>query len=580
MSSSYLIGGTSLLIQCAEILQQQAYTILGVISADTAVADWATQHNIPHLHPTSDWVTQLQQTPFDYLFSIVNATIIPEAVLALPRHLAINYHDAPLPRYAGMYASSWALINGEREHGITWHEMTAVVDAGDILQQTAVPITNDDTALTLNAKCYDAAIQAFATLAAQLAADTVGRQPQDLSQRTYFGLYKRPFPLLDFQQPAAQIHNLVRGLSFGSYVNPLALPKILAADSVWCVGKTEILDTLSTEPPGTITAVTPTQLHISTATHDIALSQIATLDGQPALLVIFNVGDQLPLFAEADIAAITQQHEQLAGHESFWRRRLANFELPQLPAGLDLFDGKTGTAVHIATLARITGQTEFTLGWRVPDVDGRFFTDVVPLHIKISDDDTIEQIEATLQKELQAVQKRQTYPLDLCLRYPDLAQSAFALVFGEIRDWRLEIFSDQSPISNLNHAVTTNPNLLLRDMPLLSKTQEQQILVEWNETQVAYPQEQTVLDLFMAQVAQRPSAIAAVCGDEQLTYAQLHEKANQLAHLLQAARVKPGVTVGVYLPRSLDVLVALWGIWLAGGVYVPLDPEYPAGRLE
>lgn len=81
--------------------------------------------------------------PHDYLFSIfsiVNRHLIPNELIALPQHLAINYHEAPLPNYAGVHATSWAIMNREVKHGITWHVMTERVDAGDILKQHFVEI--------------------------------------------------------------------------------------------------------------------------------------------------------------------------------------------------------------------------------------------------------------------------------------------------------------------------------------------------------------------------------------------------------------------------------------------------------
>ena len=129
--SCFLIGESSLLIQCADILINHKYNIYGVVSSDQKVHQWAQQYKISYIDPkTEDIVTFISKQPFDYLFSIVNPFILSKQVLELPRFAAINYHDAPLPKYAGNYATSWAIMQGEREHGITWHEMIDLVDAG------------------------------------------------------------------------------------------------------------------------------------------------------------------------------------------------------------------------------------------------------------------------------------------------------------------------------------------------------------------------------------------------------------------------------------------------------------------
>lgn len=119
-----MFGEGTLVIQCGEFLLNEEYQILGMISPDSMVARWAKEKSIPFLHPKDDMLSFLGQKPFDYLFSIVNNIVIPTAVLALPCRYAINYHDAPLPKYAGINATSWAILSGEKIHGVSWHVMT------------------------------------------------------------------------------------------------------------------------------------------------------------------------------------------------------------------------------------------------------------------------------------------------------------------------------------------------------------------------------------------------------------------------------------------------------------------------
>ena len=103
--------------------------------------------------------------------------------------------------------------------------------------------------------------------------------------------------------------------------------------------------------------------------------------------------------------------------------------------------------------------------------------------------------------------------------------------------------------------------------------------MEWNETALPYPTEQCLHDLFEAQVARTPDAIAVVFDEAHLTYHELNTRANQLAGYLQQHGVGPEVLVGICVERSLDMVVGLLGILKAGGAYVPLDPAYPQERL-
>jgi aspartate racemase len=116
-------------------------------------------------------------------------------------------------------------------------------------------------------------------------------------------------------------------------------------------------------------------------------------------------------------------------------------------------------------------------------------------------------------------------------------------------------------------------------LPLLTKTEQRQLLVEWNHTQTEYPQDQCIHQLFEAQVEKTPDAVALVFEAQQLTYRQLNHKANQLAHYLLSLGVKPEVLVGICIERSLEMVIGLLGILKAGGAYLPLDPTYPAARL-
>lgn len=117
------------------------------------------------------------------------------------------------------------------------------------------------------------------------------------------------------------------------------------------------------------------------------------------------------------------------------------------------------------------------------------------------------------------------------------------------------------------------------ELALLTDEERQQLLVEWNTTQVPYPAEASIHQLFAEQVARTPEAIAASCGEDSLTYRELNVRANQLAHYLQKQGLRPGERVGIFIERSLDMLIGLLGILKAGGVYVPLDPTYPVERL-
>ncbi|WP_315791701.1 amino acid adenylation domain-containing protein [Fischerella sp. JS2] len=133
---------------------------------------------------------------------------------------------------------------------------------------------------------------------------------------------------------------------------------------------------------------------------------------------------------------------------------------------------------------------------------------------------------------------------------------------------------------NLLESIVSNPEQPVAQLPLLSEREREKILVEWNATQTDYDLTICLHQLIEAQVERKPDAIAVSFAGEQLTYRELNQRANQLAHYLQTLGVKPEVLVGICIERSLEMLVGLLGILKAGAAYLPLDPAYPQERLE
>jgi amino acid adenylation domain-containing protein len=127
--------------------------------------------------------------------------------------------------------------------------------------------------------------------------------------------------------------------------------------------------------------------------------------------------------------------------------------------------------------------------------------------------------------------------------------------------------------------IVANPQAKLFELPLLTETEQHQLLVEWNETQVEYPLEKCLHQCFEAQVGKTPDAIAVVFENQHLTYSELNIKANQLAFYLRSLGVQADSLVGICVERSLEMLIGILGILKAGGAYVPLDPTYPQERL-
>jgi glutamate-1-semialdehyde-2,1-aminomutase/malonyl CoA-acyl carrier protein transacylase len=152
-------------------------------------------------------------------------------------------------------------------------------------------------------------------------------------------------------------------------------------------------------------------------------------------------------------------------------------------------------------------------------------------------------------------------------------------------DYNTDLFDAATIKRMLGHfqtlltAIVANPHQHLKELALLTATEQHQLLVEWNDTFAEYPFDKCVHQLFEAQVEQTPDAVAVVFENQQLTYAQLNAQANRLAHFLVEQGVDPDTTVTLLVERSIDFLSAMMAVFKAGGAYLPIDPHHPAQRL-
>jgi amino acid adenylation domain-containing protein len=173
-----------------------------------------------------------------------------------------------------------------------------------------------------------------------------------------------------------------------------------------------------------------------------------------------------------------------------------------------------------------------------------------------------------------------TAKFDLTLSVQETAQGLNGLL-----EYNTDLFDEATIMRLAGHfqtlleGITADPAQPIGTLPLLTEAERQYLLVDWNATRTDYPREMCVHQLFEAQVERTPDAVAVVFEDQQLTYRELNERANQVAHHLQRLGVGPEVLVGLCMERSLEMVVGLLGILKAGGAYVPLDPAYPQERL-
>ncbi|PPA82185.1 non-ribosomal peptide synthetase [Brevibacillus laterosporus] len=132
----------------------------------------------------------------------------------------------------------------------------------------------------------------------------------------------------------------------------------------------------------------------------------------------------------------------------------------------------------------------------------------------------------------------------------------------------------------LLHAILENPHSSISDLAMLTEGEEQQLLIDWNSTNQPFSDNACIHELFEAQVEKTPDQIALKHNDQVITYEELNKRANQVAHLLKKRGVERETLVGMYMERSIEMIVGVLGILKAGGAYIPIDPIYPIERVR
>lgn len=328
--------------------------------------------------------------------------------------------------------------------------------------------------------------------------------------------------------------------------------------------------------------------------------------------------------------------------EQTFRGSAQSFVISQeLTEALNLLSKQEGVTLFMTLLAalntllyRYTGTEDIVVGSAMANrVDSEMFVNAVALRTDMSGNPKFRELLERIRKVALSAQIHQDVPFELLveelqpqrdLSYSPLFQVMF-IMEGDISLQKIDVSSltaspwvvegtkakfdltlfleqtstglvgkwvyntdlfDADTIERMNGhfqtilaGIVAQPEQPIAELPLLTAKERQQLLIEWNKTQINYPQDKCIHQLFEEQVKRTPDAVAVVFEQQQLTYWELNSRANQLAHYLRKLGIGADVPVGICIERSLEMVVGLLGILKAGGAYVPLDPAYPKDRL-
>ncbi len=635
-----LVGDGSLLAACGEVLLSLGHEIVCIFTGAAGIERWAQERGI-ETRSHAALAFELPARSFDHLACIVHLALVPNQALACVPGVALNFHDGPLPRYAGLNATSWAILKGERTHGVTWHVMTEQPDQGRILEQRVFPLAPHETAHSLNERCFAAGLESFGVLARRLAAGDDSGREQDPAERSYFGRNARPAAAaaIDWHAPAAAISALVRALDFGPHRNPLCLPKLLLGDELIGVTQVEATSDSSGLAPGTVVAATARGMRIATGTTDIVLSRLCRLDGSPRALqdVVHRnglvAGSRLPPLGATLRARLGDAARDAAAGEQHWSRALASPILPDLdfppldPAGcpisgsevlradeLRVVGGVDAVITAIAVyVSRRSGRSEFDVAWRdaasaeLAQATAGAVLSCTMLRARLDRGAPFVSAMAAIAAAKASMRERGPIAADLWGRDPELAK---ANPGGGLAAATVAIGLDAEPpparlrlaVSSVGAAcrivggtsggdiaaelaaviataLDTPGHLAIGRFPLVSPDERDRLLAAGRGPTRAVP-EALLPQLFSDRARSRPGMTALVFREQATSFGDLDLRTNRLARRLRALGAGPGSRIGVLLNRSLAMVEAVLAVLKAGAAYVPLDAAYPEARLR
>lgn len=297
-------------------------------------------------------------------------------------------------------------------------------------------------------------------------------------------------------------------------------------------------------------------------------------------------------------------------------------------------------AALLMYINRVASKDDITIGTpllnrtnaREKEMFGMFASTAVPVRTKIREDMNFEELTGIISKEVLSVLRHQKYPYNLMQKFVHSSSgvndalfdivlsyqnSKFRNDFNErfFTRWHFSGYQIESLIININdrdnddkfiidydflvslfsateidfihqHIVSIlwhaldNPKKRISRLEMISEIEKQRILIEFNNTKAEYPGDMTIPELFEEQTAKTPDRIAAVSGNNALTYDELNKRSNRLARLLREKGVTRDSVVSLIIERSLDMIVGILGILKAGGAYLPIDPKYPVERKQ
>lgn len=629
-TSAVFSGDTSLLVHCAESYLAAGHAVRAVVTGRPAIARWAEGKNIAVLSDDA-CLASLPDLSFDFLFSLAGPSRVPRELSSRAQALAVCFHDSLSPRHAGQNALTWALASQAADHGVAWREITPS-QQGRLVREFMFDIAAGETALSLQARCYEAGLMSFKSIVEDIGRGTLVLA-EPISSSVFVDCQQRQHALgtLDLSRPASELARLVGALDFGPYPSPVARAKIYLGDCTLLVRAASLPVHSSGAAPGTVLKMDAQGLRIATGKGDIVLAGCTPAWGQPTGGNLAP-GMVLPLLDGQLRDQLAARAPEISRGEAFWRRALATLapvELPYPHTAASLQPclprqwvrarlntpacGMTSIAGFFAWLSALSAQERISLLYCDSVLTAKtkgleaWLSPWVPLTLETALESPAQQATEQATAGVADIHQAGPCPRDLPSRLGAKAGSTvrcgilgislssasapagISLVLtADPADQCLELMADEAVFSSetlqvmashLGHYLRAFTGADRIDAVALVPEKEIADVALINATSLPYPADLSIHEAIAAQAARSPQRTAVSFAGQTLSYRELENRATALATRLVAVGVQPGDIIGLCLARGPDLLVGALAILKTGAAYLPLDPAYPHDRL-
>jgi amino acid adenylation domain-containing protein len=626
-----LLGNERLLKRCAGHLLSESQTIVAVVTDNVEMSLWAQSESLKTLS-SSEYQREIDNEQIDYIISVTYPHKIPLSIINKAKYNAFNYHDGPLPKYAGMNCSAWAIFNDEAEHGIVWHQMTEQFDAGQIVKKALVTIEETETSVSLNIKNTLLALDLFKSIVTDILSNSIVLIDQDTATpRSFYSSYHRPPNLcfIDLNAKAREISCLVRACNFGQYTNPFGSPKLKHNNHVIIVHDVTILNKNSHKSAGVLISVNSQSIEVSTNDYLIELKGLTSINGlsltgQAASDILdIRSGDHF----DSDVIVNRNINEQIAKAEPYYLKRIAECtktEIPVTDEAKQLSPANNCVVHSIDSLSQYEYLSAFMivcsslsrqdcLSYNLYDNKQRdllSLSKTAPFTIFVDPNLTLGEFNTALVKRLSQESNLPGFLEDLLLRNDQrignnnssqnfskitISQNGARAPFASelelvLSDKQIELVShntfDGKFLESLLQRIINvleqgyENSKCIKHIDTLSNIERNEIVYKWNDTKSDFPAEKRIFDLFDQQAITNPKNIAVIDGDTQYTYEHLKEQSDKLASYLSSQHLSAGDYVAFILERNIQLIITMLGISKSGAAYIPIDSNFPTDRIE